>query len=110
MSEFIAVGGVKKLETGPQPDVRGLADTRTDVKLRGMEIQLTKGVMELTPWESDETHVDACVGVAEQIHCDASGGVSVSADQRLVQEAVCWLFCRFFVSSHPLPHAEGLLV
>ena len=110
MSEFIAVGGVKKLENSPQPDVRGLADTRTDVKLRGMEIQLTKGVMELTPWESDETHVDACVGVAEQIHCDASGGVSVSADQRQVQEAVCWLFCRFFVSSHPLPHAEGLLV
>ena len=41
----------------------------------------------------------------------ASGGVSVSADQRQVQEAVCWLFCRWVVSSHPdLPHAEGLLV
>jgi hypothetical protein len=73
MSEFIAVGGVKKLETGPQPEVCGLADTGTDAKLGGMEIDLTKGVVELTPWESDETHVDACVGVPEQIHSCESG-------------------------------------
>jgi hypothetical protein len=73
MSEFIAVGWAKKLETGPQPDICGLADTGTDAKLGGMKVHLTEGVMEFTPWESDETHVDACVGVPEQIHSCESG-------------------------------------
>jgi hypothetical protein len=65
MSEFIAVGGVKKLKNSPQPEVWCLADAGTDVKFGGMEVDLPKDVMELTPWESDETHVDACVGVPE---------------------------------------------
>ena len=111
MSEFIAVGGVKKLKTGPQPNVRGLADTGTDAKLGGMEVNLAENIVQLTPGFSDETHVHACVAVPEQIHCGSSGGVSVSADLRQVQEAVCWLFCRWVVSSHPdLPHGAGLLV
>ena len=77
MSEFIAVGGVKKLENSPQPEVCGLADTRTDVKLRGMEVDLSETVMELTPWESDETHVHACVGVPEKVHACGSSGACV---------------------------------
>jgi hypothetical protein len=76
MSEFIAVGWVKKLENSPQPDVCGLADAGTDVELGGMEVDLAEDVVNLTPWESDETHVDACVGVAEQIHsCESEASV-----------------------------------
>jgi hypothetical protein len=74
MSEFIAVGGVKKLKNGPQPDVRRLPDTRTDVKLGGMEVDLAENVMKLTPWGSDETHVHDCAGVPEKVHaCGISG-------------------------------------
>lgn len=74
MSEFIAVGGVKKLKTGPQPDVRRLADTGTDAKLGGMEVNLAENIVQLTPGGSDETHVHACVAVPEKIHaCGISG-------------------------------------
>ena len=80
MSEFIAVGWGKKLETGPQPEVCGLADTGTDAKLGGMEVDLPEDIVKLTPGFSDETHVHACVAVPEKVHCGSSGGVSVSAD------------------------------
>ena len=110
MSAFITVLRAKKLKNFPQPDIGCGQDAGADAKLRRVEVDLPEQVMELATWFVFETDVYECVGVAEQIHCDASGGVSVSAAQRQVQEAVCWLFCRFFVSSHLLPHAEGLLV
>jgi hypothetical protein len=75
MSEFIAVGGVKKLENVPQPDIGRRQDTGTDAEFGGMEIHLTKDIMELTPWFSDETDVHACVGVPEQIHAYGSSGL-----------------------------------
>lgn len=111
MSAFITVVRAKKLKNFPQPDIGCGQDAGTDAKLRRMEVDLAEQVMKLAARFVFETDVYECVGVAEQIHCDASGGVSVSADQRQVQEAVCWLFCRWVVSSHPdLPHAEGLLI
>jgi hypothetical protein len=110
MSAFITVVRAKKLKNFPQPDIGCGQDAGADAKLRRMEVDLSEQVMKLAARFILETDVYECVGVAEQIHCDASGGVSVSADRRQVQEAVCWLFCRFFVSSHPLPHAKGLLV
>jgi hypothetical protein len=77
MSEFIAVGGVKKLENVPQPEIGGLADTRADAKLRGVEVDLPEDVVELTPWGSDETHVHDCVGVPEKIHACGTSGACV---------------------------------
>ena len=74
MSEFIAVGRAKKLENRPQPDVGRGSDTGTEMDFCRMEIDLSEQVVELTPWESDETHVHACVGVPEKVHaCESSG-------------------------------------
>jgi hypothetical protein len=77
MSAFIAVGGAKKLENSPHPHVCSLEDTRTDANFCRMEIDLTKQVVKVTPWGSDETHVHDRVCVPEKIHACESSGASV---------------------------------
>jgi hypothetical protein len=65
MSAFINVVWAKKLKNFPQPDIGRRQDTWADADFCGMEVDLPKDIVELTPWFSDETHVDACVGVPE---------------------------------------------
>ena len=105
---FIIVDCAKKRKSLARPRIQ--VATGTDPDLGREHVGLTKDIMHGASFFSVQTHVKDGVAVSEQIHCDASGGVSVSADQRQVQEAVCWLFCRLVVSSHPLLHGVGLLV
>jgi hypothetical protein len=69
MSEFIAVRWVKKLKTGPQPEICGLADTGADAKLGGVEIDLSKDVVHLSTRFVLQADLERRVRVAEEVHC-----------------------------------------
>jgi hypothetical protein len=68
MSAFITVIRAKKLKNFPQPDIGGGQDTRTDAKLRRMEVKLPKEVMELAARFVLETDLNDRIGIAKQVH------------------------------------------
>jgi hypothetical protein len=69
MSAFITVIRAKKLENLPQPDIGRGQDTGTDAKLRGVEVELAKEIMELTARFVFQAHLNDRIGIAKEVHC-----------------------------------------
>jgi hypothetical protein len=69
MSDVITVVRAKKLKNLPQPDIGCGQDTGADAKLRRVEVELAKEIMELAARFVFETDVHDGVGVAEKVHC-----------------------------------------
>jgi len=69
MSDVITVVRAKKLKNLPQPDIGCGQDTGADAKLRRVEVELAKEIMELSAGLVFQAHLNDRIGIAKEVHC-----------------------------------------